>query len=70
MVRMVPDMMVHKSDTSVDKGGGGEEKKVSVTGMLANKPEPTIDKDGMDTLSMVVSIVRRTCSDVVSPLGS
>ena len=69
MVRMVPDVMVHKFNTSVGEGGGGKEKKVSIIGVLENKPGPTRDQYGIDTLSMVVSIVRRTCFVVVGPLG-
>ena len=61
---------MHKSDISVDERGGSKDKKVSVIGALENKPEPMTDRDGMDTLSMVVLIVRRTCFDVASPLGS
>ena len=67
---MVPNVMVHKSDTSVGKGGGGKHKKVSIIGVFENKPRPTKDKYGMGTLLMLVSIVRRTCSSVSNPLGS
>ena len=67
---MVPDMMVHKYETLVDEGGGGKDKKVFIIGLLANKTKTTTNKDGMETLSMVVSIVRRMCADVADPLGS
>ena len=70
MVIMVLDVIVHKYDTSIGVGGGGKEKKVSFIGVLENKTEPTIDKDGMDMLSMVVSIVGMICSNVVGPFGS
>ena len=67
---MVPDVIVHKSNMSVDIGGGGKDKKVSVIGVLENKPEPTIDKEGMDVMSMEVSMVGRTCSSVFGPFVS
>ena len=67
---MVPDVMVHKSDISVGEGGGGKDKKVSIKRALENNSGPMTDMDGMDTLSMVVSIVGRTCSSVSSPFGS
>ena len=70
MVRMVLDVMVHKYDTLVNEGGGGKDKKVSVIGVLENKPETTKDNDGIDTLSMVVSTLGSTCSGVVGPFGS
>ena len=70
MVEMVPDVIVHKFDTSIGVGEGGKDKKVFVIGVLASRLEPTVDKDGMDMFLMVVSIVRRTCFSVVSPLGS
>ena len=55
---------------SVDKGGGGKDKKVSVNGPLQNNPGEKIEREGMETLSMVVSTVGRTYSRVVSFLGS
>ena len=67
---MVPDMMVHKYDTLVGEGGGGKGKKVFIIGVLEKNPKPTEDKYGMDTLSMVTSIVERTCFGVVNPLVS
>ena len=70
MVGMVPDVMVHTSDMPVDEGGGGRNKKVSIIGVLANKPEPTVDNDGMDTMSMVEMIVRMMCYSLDDPLGS
>ena len=66
MVKMVPNMMVHKSNMSVSEGGGGKDKKVSVIEVLSNKPMPIIDKYGMDTFL----IVGRMCSNVTSHLGS
>ena len=62
--------MVHKYNASVIVGGGDKDKKVSVIGVLENNPGPTVDKEGMDTLSVVELIVGRTCSVVASPLGS
>ena len=70
MVGMVSDVIVHKYDTSFGEGGGGKVKKVSSIRVFAKNLGPTIDKDGMDTLSMVLSIVGRTCSDVVGPFES
>ena len=61
---MLPDVIVHKSNMSVSKGGGGKEKKVFIIGALESKPRPKADGDVMDTLSMVVSIVGRKCSGV------
>ena len=57
MVRMVPDVMVHKYDTLVNEGGGGKDKKVSVIGVLENKPKPTTDKDGMDMVLIDMEVV-------------
>ena len=70
MVGMVPDVIVKKYDMSVGEGGGGKDKKVSVIGVLENKPETTKDNDGIDTLSMVVSTLGSTCSGVVGPFRS
>ena len=60
---------MHKFDMSVGEGGGGKDKKVSVNRVLENKPGTTTYREGMETLSMVVSIVGRTCSSVVNHLG-
>ena len=70
MVKILLNVIVHKSDISIDEGGDGKDKKVSFIGVLANKPRPTVDRDGMDMLSMVVSIVGRTCFGVLDPFGS
>ena len=67
---MLPDVIVHKSDMSVVKGIVGRGKMVSVKGELVNRFGPTGDREGMDTLSMAVSIVGRRCFGVPSPLGS
>ena len=67
---MLPDVIMHKYNILVGEGGGGKDKKVSIIRVLGNNPRPTVDKDGMDTLSMVVSIVGRTCSDVASAFRS
>ena len=61
---------MHKSNISAIEGGGGRYKKVSVKGASINKPRPTKNMKGMDTLSMVVSMVGRTCSRVANPLVS
>ena len=52
--------MVHKFDMPVIEGVGGRDKKVSVKGALVNKHGLMKNREGMDTLSMVVSIVWRT----------
>ena len=67
---MLPDVTVHKSNIFVNEGGGGKEKKVFVIGALENKLGLSFDKVVMDTFSIVVSIVKRTCSRVVGPFGS
>ena len=54
---MLPDVIVHRSNISFGEGGGGKDKKVFIIGALENKPEPMKDREGMDTLLMVVSIV-------------
>ena len=54
---MVLDVIVHKYDTLVNEGGGGKDKKVFVIGVLVNRPRTTTYKDGMEMLSMVVSVV-------------
>ena len=70
MVGMVLDAIVHKSNILVSEGGGGKDKKVSVIGVLAIRLETIVDKDGMDTVSMVELIVRRMCYGVADSLGS
>ena len=60
-------MIVHKFNISVDEGGGGKYKNVSVIRVMENKPKPTTNNDGMDALSMAISIVGRTCFGVASP---
>ena len=69
MVEMVLDLIVHKSKTSVGVGRGGKARNVSIIGVLEKNIEPTVEKDGIDTLSMVDLIVRRTCFSVIVPLG-
>ena len=54
---MVLDVIVHKSVVLLSVGGGGKDGKVSTMGVLRNNTEPTTDKEGIDTLSMVVSMV-------------
>ena len=70
MVGTLPDMILQKFDISVNEGGGCKDNKVFVNGALPNKPKPTTNKEGMETLSMVVLAIGRTCSGVVGPLGS
>ena len=70
MVGMVLNAIMHKYDMSVDEGGGGKDKNVCVKGVLVNMPMPKIDKDGMDTMSMVELIVRSMCFGMVKTLGS
>ena len=60
-------MMVQKSDILSVEGGGDRDKKVLVKGVLVNRYEPMSDREGMDALSMVESMVGRTCSRVVGP---
>ena len=67
---MLPDVIVHRSDISFSEGGVVKDKKLYAVGAYLNKHGPTSNKDGMDTLFMVVSIVKRTCFHVVNPLGS
>ena len=66
----IPDVIVHKSDTSVSEGRGGKDKKVSIIEVLENKTRAIIDNDGIDAFSMEVSTMGRTCSIVVDPFGS
>ena len=61
---------MYKYDMSADKVGSRREKKVSIKGVLVKRPEPTTYREGMDMLSMVVSIIGRTCFAMVSHLGS
>ena len=63
---MLPDVIVCKYDISIDKGGGGKDKKVSIKGALENKPRITIDREAME----MMSIIGRTCSGVAAPFGS
>ena len=67
---MLLDVIAQKYDMLVIKGGGRSDIKVSIKGALVNRPRPMTDREGMDTLSMMVSIVGRTCFGVVYPLGS
>ena len=62
--------MVHKYDMLSIEGGGGKDKKVLIKGVLVNMLGPMTDREGMDTLSMVVLMIGRTCSGVAGPLGS
>ena len=57
MVGMVLYVIVHKFVMSIDIGGGGKDGKVHVTGVLENKLGPTAHKEGIDMLSMAVSMV-------------
>ena len=67
---MVLDEIINKSTMSVGTVGGGRDRKVSTIGDSKNNIGPTTDKDGMDTLSMVVSMVKMTSFGVASPCGS
>ena len=64
------DVILHKSTMTVGVGGGGKDGKVSIIGVLENKLGITLDKEGMEMLSMVVSMVGMMCLDVASPCGS
>ena len=64
------DEIINKSTMSVGTVGGGRDGKVSAIGASANNHGPIADKDGMDTLLMVVSMLEMTCSSVVGPCGS
>ena len=67
---MVLDEIVHKSVVSFSMGGGGKYGKVYVIGTLKKNLGPNTDMEGMDTLSMEVSMVGMTCSGVACPCGS
>ena len=67
---MVLDERVHKYVVSVGVDEGGKDGKVVIIGVSTNNPGPTTDKEGMDTMSMVISMVRMTCLGVVDPYGS
>ena len=67
---MLPNVILHKYDISFREGGHDKDKKVSIIGALVNNLGPMEDKDGMDMMSMVVSIVGRMCSGVVGPFRS
>ena len=67
---MVLDVIVHKFIVSVGKGRGGKYGKVSPLGVLENSPRRTTNMEGMEMLSMVVSMVGMTCCDVAGPYGS
>ena len=54
---MVPDVIMHRSDTPVNKGGCGKDKKVFIIGVSENNPRTTVDKDEIDALLMEVSTV-------------
>ena len=70
MVGMVPNVIVHKSDTSVGEGGGGKDKKVPIIGVLTKNTGPTTNNDEIDALSMAVSTLRRACYYVSVPFRS
>ena len=67
---MVLYEIVHNLTASVSMVRGGRDGKVFTIGTLTNNPSPTTDKDGMDMLSMVLSMVEMTCSGVAGPCGS
>ena len=67
---MLLEVLVNKYDMSVGEGGGGRDKKVSIKGVLVKIPGPMKNREGMDTMSMVVLIIGRTCSGLAGPLGS
>ena len=67
---MLPDVIVHKYNILVGEGGGGMEKNVSFIGALENNPRLATDMEGMDTSSMVVSIVGRMCFGVADTFVS
>ena len=67
---MVLDVVVHKFVMSIGIGRGGKYGKVSTIGVLQNNTGTKIDMEGMDTLSMEVSMVGMTCFDVVGSYGS
>ena len=62
--------MVQKFDMLAVEGGGGSDKNVFVKGELVNRHGNTLDRDGIDTLLMVVSMVTRTWYGVADPLVS
>ena len=66
---MLLDVIVHKSIVSFGEGRGGKDGKVSPIGILENNIGPTTYMEVMDTLSMAVSMVGTTCSDVANPYG-
>ena len=70
MVAMVPDVIVHKFDTSISGSGGGKDKKASVIEVLENNPMTTANKGGIDALSMAILTAGKTCFGVANPLGS
>ena len=67
---MVLDERVQKYIVSFSVDGGGKDMKVVVIGISANNTGPTEDKEGMNMLSMVISMVGMTCSSVASPCVS
>ena len=66
----VLDERMQKYVVSFDSCGGGNEGKEVVIDVLVNNLEAMDDKDGMAMLSMEVSTVGITWSDVVGPYGS
>ena len=64
------NVKLHKFDMSAIERGGERAKNLSVKGALVKKLVPMADIEGMDMLSMLVSMVGRSFSIVASPIGS
>ena len=67
---MVLDDSMHKFAVSVGVDGSGKDRKVVVSGVSTNNLGCTVDKDRMDIVLMVVSMVGMMCSGVAIPYGS
>ena len=67
---MLPYVIIYKSFMSVNEGGGCKNKQVFVEGALVERPRPMTNREGMDMMLMLVSIIGRTCFSVDGPLRS
>ena len=66
---MVLDESMHKSVVLIGVSGGGTKGKEAIIEVLVNNLGLTANNEGVDSLSMAVSIVGITLAHLVGPCG-